>query len=183
MAYREYVRDICTCQDKKTPKACEPGAVTSAAAELAPHTVPKPASVLTCNNPTFERPPAASTNRTSVLHWAPTSKAENQRAWHVTRVICLHSHPQARQQMRVAHGPEPYSILDNERAMRMASCAASCAQPARPSACPGTPTAQALLFRRGRASVQHPLQLSDANEYRDRLKRFQTTAQQKPARP
>ena len=41
--------------------------ITSAAAGLAPQTVPKPASVLICTSPTLLRPPATSTKRTSTL--------------------------------------------------------------------------------------------------------------------
>jgi hypothetical protein len=43
--------------------------IASAEAALAPQTEPNPASVLTCSRPTLERPPAASTNRTSALPW------------------------------------------------------------------------------------------------------------------
>lgn len=43
--------------------------ITSAEAALAPHTVPKSASIRTCSNPTFETLPAASSKRTSALLW------------------------------------------------------------------------------------------------------------------
>ena len=47
---------------------------TSAAAGFAPHTLPNPASVLTCSKPTLDKLPVPSTKRTSVVDKAPTKK-------------------------------------------------------------------------------------------------------------
>ena len=49
--------------------------MTSAEAAFAPHTLPKPVSVFTCNSPALERPPAASTTRTSAPLHKPNNKA------------------------------------------------------------------------------------------------------------
>ena len=57
--------------------------VASAAAALAPHTVPKPASVATWSSPTLETPPASSTKRTSATECAPKGKAAKRNAHNV----------------------------------------------------------------------------------------------------
>jgi len=49
--------------------------IASAAAAFAPQTEPNPASVLTCSKPTLDKPPAASTNRTSALPWTFANEA------------------------------------------------------------------------------------------------------------
>ena len=74
------------------------GQIISAEAAFAPHTLPKPASVFTCSSPTLERPPAASTKRTSAPHWAPANKANAKSKSNTTRAMIQGRflHPQGR---------------------------------------------------------------------------------------
>ena len=88
---------------------CNESGAASAAAAFAPHTVPKPASVLICKRPTLARPPAPSTKRTSVLDCVPatsSAKAKNKSNMiHTVRKCC--SDPQCLPAPR--HGINPRS--------------------------------------------------------------------------